>query len=140
MIYLGLDIGRKRIGIAISESGILARPYAVAQNKDLNQSIDEIWAICEKEKVEKIIIGLPKLKSSSETTQTRYVRDFIIQLKQKIKTPVATVDEYLSSKEAERLLKEADPKITKNRRVMREKTDQMAAKLILEQYFNNNFK
>ena len=134
MTFLGIDLGQKRIGLAISESGILARGYKtlVFSNRDL--VIKEIIAIVQKEEVGKIVVGLPKLKSGTESSQTEFVRNFIQELKTRTNISIAMTDEYLSSKEAERLLKEMNPKITKNRRAMREKIDQMAAKLILEQY------
>lgn len=139
MIYLGLDIGQKRIGLAISESGILAREYRTIEYSDRQSAIEQILAICRKEKVEKIVLGLPKLKNGRESFQTKCVRDFKQALRKQTRLPIVFVDEYLTSKESERLLKLTDPKITKNRRAMRQKVDQISARLILEDYLNRFF-
>ncbi len=134
MKYLSLDVGKKRIGVAISESGILARGYKTIHLLSLLQAIDDIIFICDKEKIEQIIIGLPLLPSGDESEQTKFVRNFKTELRKKTKLPIAFVNEYLTSKEAERILIERDPKISKDRRAMREKVDQISAVLILEEY------
>lgn len=138
MSLLSLDIGKKRIGIAISTSGILARIYSTINYQDLDKAIDQIIEILKKEKVEKIVIGLPMLKSGTESDQTVFTRNFAKELRKHTNICFAFVDEYLSSKEAERILKENNDKITKNRREMRGLTDQIAARLILDQYINEN--
>ena len=57
---LALDFGEKRIGVAISDAlGIIARPCQPIAGDNLSTAIKEIEAICQKEHVEKIIIGLP---------------------------------------------------------------------------------
>lgn len=134
MKYLGLDVGKKRIGVAISESGILARGYITINLLSLNQALDDIISICNKEKIGQIIMGLPLLPSGSESEQTKFVKDFKDELRKKTKLPIAFVNEYLTSKEAERILLERDPKISRDRRAMREKVDQISAVLILEEY------
>lgn len=135
---MGLDVGEKRIGLAISTSGIISQPYLTIQNKDTNQSVDEIVSICFKEKVEKIIIGLPYLESSHENKQVKYIESFIDKLKAKINIPIIIIDEFLTSKEAERLIKASGQKNISSKN--KEKIDQKSAQLILEDYFHQNQK
>lgn len=141
MNYLGIDFGQRRIGLAISQSGILARGYKTLAFSDNEQIAEEILFICNKEKVGTIVLGLPKLKSGADSPQTKTVREFKDKLREKTNLPIVFVDEYLSSHEAEEMLKISDPKITKDRRKMRGMIDQVAAQVILEQYLkSNNFK
>ncbi|MCL5795389.1 MAG: Holliday junction resolvase RuvX [Patescibacteria group bacterium] len=134
MAYLGLDVGKKRIGVAISTSGIISQPYLTIQNKNEAQVLDEIVSICYKEKVKKIIIGIPYLENNAENEQVKYINKFISNLKTKINIPIFTIDEFLTSKEAERLIKLSGQKeISKKDR---EKIDQKSAQLILEEYLN----
>ncbi len=135
---MGLDVGKKRIGLAISQSGIISQPYLTIQNQDINQSIDEIISICYKEKVEKIIVGLPYIESNHENKQVKYVEDFIDKLKVKINIPIIIIDEFLTSKEAERLIKASGQKNISSKN--KEKIDQKSAQLILEDYLHQNQK
>jgi putative Holliday junction resolvase len=136
MAYLGLDVGKKRIGVAISTSGIISQPYLTIQNKDETKVLDEIVSICYKEKVEKIVIGIPYLENNKANEQVKYINKFINSLKTKINIPIFTIDEFLTSKEAERLIKlSGQANISKKDR---EKIDQKSAQLILEEYLNNN--
>jgi len=137
MSYLGIDFGKKRIGLAISASGVIARGYVTLAFSNCDDIISRILGICAKEKVEKIILGLPKLKSGADSPQTISVRKFKDLLRAKTNLPIVFVDEYLSSHEAEEMLKSSNPKITKDRRKMREQIDQVAAQVILEQYFKS---
>lgn len=137
MIYLGIDFGKKRIGLAISASGLLARGYRTLAFSNYDKIIKEILEICASEKVEKIVLGLPKLKSGSDSPQTKETRRFKDLLREKTKLPIIFVDEYLSSHDAEEMIKERNPKITKDRRKMREMIDQVAAQVILEQYLSS---
>lgn len=130
MNYLGLDIGTKRIGCAISESGVIAREYKTIAVTDTNQAIKDIISICQKENIEKIVVGLPQNMDDTESDFTKEVKDFVQKMKVRIKIPIVFEDERLTSKEAERLLKEN--KIKKEE--LKKRIDQFSAKLILEQY------
>lgn len=130
MNYLGLDVGKKRIGVAISESGVIASEYKTIIVSDINQIIRDIINICQKKEIQKIILGLPKNMDGSESEFTKEVRNFVEKMKKQIKIPILFEDERLTSKEAERLLKEQNVDFTK----IKKRIDQFSAKLILEQY------
>ncbi|MBM2820274.1 MAG: Holliday junction resolvase-like protein, putative holliday junction resolvase [Candidatus Berkelbacteria bacterium] len=129
---LGIDVGQKRIGIAISRDGIVSS-FGIISNFDLDQAIVEIGQIIRKEQVLKIIIGVPKNKN---TLQADKIHKVAIELAKKLNILIEYVDESFTSSEAERILKNSnlDPKTEK----YKEEIDKISAKLILEQYLNNN--
>ena len=130
MKILGLDIGQKRIGVAISD-GKICSPYGIIEIIDLSKAISEVSRIVREENVEKIVIGIPKDK---DTLQADKIHKFAIEMAKILNLPIEYIDETLTSKEAERLLASADldPKSEK----YKQEIDKIAAKLILEQYLS----
>src|SRR5688572_3190114 len=103
---VGLDIGRKRIGVAISDaSGTLARPLATltAGGADpVDAVIGQIGRLAaEEDGVERIVVGLPLRLDGSAGEETKYVTAFIRRLRARTAVPVIEEDERLSSREAE---------------------------------------
>tara|TARA_B100001142_G_C14147544_1_gene583162 strand:+ start:494 stop:907 length:414 start_codon:yes stop_codon:yes gene_type:complete len=130
MTILGLDIGIKRTGVAISnEISSLCTPLDYISSKD--NFLEKISKIIEDKKVEKIIIGLPKLLSGKEGERAKYSRSISNLIKSKHKTiKVIMWDERLTTKQAEKYLKELDS----NKRKIKDKIDSASAVLILENY------
>lgn len=91
MKYLGIDFGLKKIGLAISE-GTLASPYKVLHVKNQTDALVKTEDILKQENISQVVIGLP------ESGVRTAVLKFIAKLKLKI--PVETADETLSSKQA----------------------------------------
>ena len=105
MIILGLDVGRKRIGVAKSdELGLMAHGVKFILRKDNKSAIEEINSLVKEFKAEKIIVGLPKTLKDTESEYTREVQDFIQKLKEASMVEIESWDERFSSKEAERSL------------------------------------
>ena len=129
---LGLDMGDIRIGVAISEDH-LAAPYGIIKNEDLGQVINEIGRILRAEKISKIIIGIPKNK---DTFQADKIHKFALELTKNFNIEIEYVDETLSSREAERRIK--DLKIGPKTIEYREKIDKLSAQMLLEQYLKEN--
>jgi len=128
MRILALDIGKKRIGLAISHSGIIASEYLTLENnKDLLKKISDILA---KENIEKIIIGLPQNMDGTESVYAKEVLQFAEKLRKVTKIFILFEDERLTTKEAERQLREQGV----SSEDLKKRIDQYAAKLILEQY------
>lgn len=132
MNILSLDIGNKKIGIAISESGIIASELTTIANDE--KAISFLIDLFNTRNIEKIIVGLPLLRSGDESLQAKMVKGFIVELLDKYQIPVVYEDEILTTKEAERILKQNGAPVSE---IIR-RTDQLSAKLILEQYLNNN--
>lgn len=131
---LGLDIGKKRIGVAIAEDSIVA-PRGIINNTSLDEVIREIGKICREEDISKIIIGIPKSPANIEADK---IHKFAIELAKNLNLEVDFTDETLTSKEAERQLQNqsAGWRIDPKSRGFKEEVDKLSAKYILEQYLN----
>ncbi len=137
MRILALDVGRRRVGLAISDpSGILARPLgalAVTSSTMLRMVVAEIERLAaEDEGLDRVVVGLPRHLDGTESAETRSVNGFVNALRQTIGIPVVTEDERLSSREAEsRLaLRERDWRKRKAR------LDAAAAAIILQDHLD----
>jgi putative Holliday junction resolvase len=122
MRSLGLDVGDKRTGVAVSDpQGILATPLTVLASKDEDALINEILKLVEQYKAECIVVGLPRHLSGELGKQAGKVTAFIDKLSWRAKQnnlnqlDVQLWDERLSTKAAERLKTEAGGKGSKLR-------------------------
>ncbi len=120
MKILAIDYGTKNIGLALSDD---EQKLGFAY-KTINNFL-ELKNICEKEKVEKIIIGLPINLSGTKTKSTEMVFNFIKKLKKELDLPIETVDERLSTVEAEKI------KTKKQKNI-----DELTAQILLQSYLD----
>lgn len=125
MKLASIDIGLKRIGIAICLDGSIVLPQNAVLRKNRNQAAIEINTFLHEWKIDKLIVGLPK-GGSSEEEMDRRIKHFVSLLELTI--PVAYQDEQGSSFEAKELTK-GDFKHKKDGRL-----DSVAAKIILQRY------
>jgi len=133
MRSLGLDIGDKRIGVALSDpGGILASPFTIINRKDERLDIEAITNIISQKQVEQIIVGLPRSMDGSLGKQAEKVKAFTQKLGEHTEVPVQFRDERLTTVSAKRLRQAV------NRRKTREKVryDAIAAALILQGYLD----
>lgn len=131
MSFLALDVGDKRIGLALaSEVAKLPEPLMIISPDDLEKSLRDIIA---KNNVTKIIVGLPKNSDGTESQQAQSIRSTAQNIKQFTGLPVFMSDESLSSKRAREFV--ANNKVYKGR----EYYDDIAACYILEEYLGGNF-
>lgn len=121
--YLGVDFGLKRIGLSLSE-GELASPFKIIEVKSLQDSLNKIEDIAEKESVEYIIVGFP------EGQIGRIVGKFVKLLQNK-GLNVSVADETLSSKHA--MAKMIKLGISKDKR---RRNDDFSAAEILQNYLD----
>lgn len=124
MMLLGVDYGRKNIGLAVA-SGPLAEPLKTV--KFSTGVYEKINRICQTLRVTKIIVGISEGKMAEET------KAFANQLKQIIQLPLEYQDETLTTKLASQKLYQA--KVKKSKRKMKDHT--FAACLILQEYLDN---
>lgn len=129
---LALDIGEKRIGVALSEDTVAAT-YGVVDNTNYQAAVMEIVKICNLEKIDQIVIGIPK---SEDTFQADKIHTFAMELAKKIDVAVVYEDEAFTSKEAERVL--SGSKLNPASGEYKQEVDKISAKLILEQYLGKN--
>jgi len=125
MKLASIDVGLKRIGVAICLDGNIVMPQDAILRKNRNQAARDINTFLKEWEIEKLIVGLPKGGSSEEEMERR-IKHFISLLELEI--PVAYQDEQGSSFEAKELTM-GDFKHKKDGRL-----DSVAAKIILERY------
>lgn len=131
---LGLDLGQKRIGVAVADEVLqLATPHTTLHVKDPKSALIEIKKVAAELKVSKIVVGLPKNLKGELGPSAQQVMAFVEKLKEQITAEWIFWDERLSTKEVERVLIDADVDGRKRRMVQ----DQLAAQRILQGYLDN---
>ena len=134
MRCLGLDIGDKRIGVAISDpEQILASPLSTIIRDDDEKAIDAIVELVGKHEVQRIVVGLPYSLDGSVGRQASKVMTFVEQLSKCTEADIETEDERYSTIAAEHLLAEAGTK----RDTIRLRRDAAAAAYILQGYLDS---
>jgi putative Holliday junction resolvase len=129
---LGIDYGRVRIGVAISdELQLLAHPLETIPMR--SNAIDRIAGIVRERKIETIVVGVPKLMSGAHGSAADEVNRFIDKLRATLNCPIISWDERLTTVAAERALREAGKKT----RTTRAYVDQVAAQMILQGYLDS---
>lgn len=133
MAILGIDFGSRRIGIAVSESGVLATPHSVIESGgDVAAALDLIEAIGRELEVETYVVGIPRtLRRDAKHTEAKF-RNFAEALRQKTCKPVVLHDEALTSVEAEERLRA----LRKSRSEIRKRVDMEAAAIILQSWLD----
>ena len=136
MRVLAVDVGGRRIGLAISDiSRTLARPLRTLTVRNASDGVDQVTAeiarlLAEDDGLSTVVVGLPSHLDGAASEQTERVVAFIDALKMRISLPIVTVDERLTSHEAERLLAEG----TRDWRERKARLDAVAAAVILQDY------
>jgi putative holliday junction resolvase len=135
MRVLGLDVGDRRTGVALSDPlGMLASPLLVFELKNGVEDIAFILKLVEQYQVEKIIIGLPQSMDGSIGSQAEKVKIFSEKLRHTCPVPIEYRDERLTTVTAKRMLMESgNKKYTKKKKV---ECDAAAAAVILQSYLN----
>ena len=126
---LGLDLGEKTIGLAISDRGLkVASPLETIRRAKFTKDAVALAALCEDRGVGGLVFGLPVNMDGSEGPRCQSVRQFAANLLERMKIPIVFWDERLSTAAVTRTLIEAD--VSRRRRV--EVVDKMAAAYILQ--------
>jgi len=128
---LGLDVGGKRIGVAISDEGqILSSPWGMVEQG--KRSIAEIGRIARETGAVAIVAGLPTGMSGREGAQAAETRRFAEEVELELGYPLSYWDERLTSTQAERMLVDAGMR----RKDRRSQIDALAASLMLQSYLD----
>jgi putative Holliday junction resolvase len=136
---LGIDVGRRRVGLAISDaSGTLARPLATLE-VDPSSAVDRVASEvarlhAEEDGVARIVVGMPARLDGSPTEETSYVVGFVEALRKRTRIPVLTSDERLTSREAEERLAVRERSWRKRKALL----DAAAAAIILQEHLDNS--
>ena len=132
---MALDYGERRVGVAISdELQLIARPLTTIrrEKKRYAQIIDRIRELVDENEVATLVVGLPLNMDGSRGAAVDRVESFISDLRRSVSIPVVAVDERLTSREADRMLREMGVGL----RERRARSDEYAASLILQDYID----
>ena len=130
---MGLDIGTKRIGVALSDPLLItAQPFQTIDRNPEKNAVAKLEQIIKEYNVNKIISGLPLMMNGDFGPQAQDCKDFGEKLSQKLQIDVIFVDERLTSFQAEEILKKQKAKYTKDKGLV----DKIAASIILQEYLD----
>jgi putative Holliday junction resolvase len=138
MRALGVDYGRKRVGLALSDaSGMLARPWKTLAVSGLDRQVAEVMREVEalageSDGLSVVVIGLPRRLSGEANEQTAAVEQLAARLGRHTLVPIVLQDERLTSHEAEELLSRRE----KDWRKRKSRLDAVAAAVILQDYLD----
>ena len=134
MRYLGLDLGTKTIGLAISDrTGLIATSYKVLHHDNNPEDcFDELKEIIEKEKIDALVLGFPKNMNNTLGDRAKDTLLYKNFLKNNLSIPIYLEDERLTTKSAEYYLIEGNTSRKKRKKVI----DKVAATIILQSFLD----
>ncbi|KZL94311.1 Holliday junction resolvase RuvX [Clostridium magnum] len=134
MRILGLDIGDRTIGVAVSDPlGFTAQGITTIRRKSNEKDLEELKKVCDEYKVETIVSGLPKNMNGTLGPQSEKVIAFCKLIEENIKLPIKMWDERLTTVAAHRVMLEGDLSRSKRKKIV----DKMAAMYILQGYLDS---
>ena len=138
MRYLGLDLGTKTLGLALSdELGMIATSYKILHhNEDYDSLIPLLKKEIEEKNVKELVLGLPKNMNNTIGTRGEIALEFKTKLEEAFNLPVHMEDERLTTVEAENILLSNNTSRKKRKKVI----DSMAATIILKSYLDRKGK
>ncbi|MEB3830551.1 Holliday junction resolvase RuvX [Phormidium sp. CCY1219] len=130
---LGLDIGRKRIGVAgCDRTGLIATGLTTIESQSFQQVVEQLQAIVAERKVDVLVAGLPYSMNGTLGSQARKVQKFAKRLAQALNLPLEYIDERLTSYQAEQMMLAENISPSRNKGSI----DRKAAALILQQWLD----
>lgn len=133
MRTMGLDVGSKTIGVAVSDSlGLTAQGITTIYRRNAKEDVNAVKELAQKYEVELLVLGLPRNMNGTYGPQVEMVKSFARKLEKELRLPVCFFDERLTTVAADKALMEAD--LTRKRR--REAVNRVAASLILQGFLD----
>jgi putative holliday junction resolvase len=130
---LALDVGARRIGVALSDTlRLLANPLQVVRAEPRDAALTQIAELVRRNEVTALVVGMPLTLSGEVGPQAQLVEQFIERLRAVVQVPIYTADERLTSVEADRILAEAGIKPDQRKA----KIDALAAAIILRDFLD----
>jgi putative Holliday junction resolvase len=130
---LGLDVGSRTIGIAVSDPlGITAQGLETIRRQNKRTDFGRLAELIKNYQVSEIVVGYPLRMNGLEGTQSEKMQLFAEELRKKLKLPVHLVDERLTSAQANRVLRDSEMSIKRRGEVV----DRLAAVLILQSWMD----
>ena len=135
MKYLGLDLGSRTLGIAISDvTGLIASSYkTIRHNEEYDKLLPEIKKITEELNIEGIVLGFPKNMNNTVGPKGQLSLDFKEKLEQILSIPIYLQDERLTTKSATDMLIQGNVSRKNRKKVV----DSVAATIILQTFLDN---
>ncbi|MEN6351052.1 MAG: Holliday junction resolvase RuvX [Syntrophomonas sp.] len=134
MRIMGLDVGEKRIGVAISDPmGWTAQGHSVLKRRTKSEDLEYLEQVCREFEVETIVIGFPRNMNGSIGPKALEIEAFATELKEYAGLPMELWDERLTTRSAEKVLLEANLSRSKRKQVI----DKVAAVHILQSYLDS---
>ncbi|WP_291573506.1 Holliday junction resolvase RuvX [Clostridium sp. UBA4548] len=134
MRVLGLDVGDRTIGVAISDPlGFTAQGITTIKRKKIEYDIEEVLKICREYNVDTIISGMPKNMNGTIGMQGEKVMEFCDKLKENTEVPIKYWDERLTTVAAHKAMLEVDMSRSKRKKIV----DKIAATYILQGYLDS---
>ena len=134
MRYLGLDLGSRTLGVAVSDkTGLIASTVkTIRHNEEYDKLLDEVKNLVSELEIEAIVLGFPKNMNNTIGPRGEASIEFGKKLEERFQIPVAFQDERLSTVEATHYMIEADV----SRKKRKKKIDSLAANIILQTYLD----
>lgn len=134
MRILALDIGERRIGVAVSDGlKLTAQGLETIKHSGVTSTVSKIKKLVEEYSVGKIIVGMPLNMDGSKGKSALLAEEFVRLLEGEIPVSIETMDERLTTAQGERMLLEAD--VSRKKRKL--SIDKIAAQLILQSYLDS---
>lgn len=134
MRMMGLDVGDKRIGIALSDPmGWIAQGHSVLHRTTLERDLKHLKDLCVELEIEKLVVGYPRNMNGTVGPRALQTEEFGSKLQDYVNLPLEYWDERMTTMAAERVLLEADVSRRKRRQVI----DKIAAVTILQNYLDS---
>jgi putative Holliday junction resolvase len=131
---MALDVGKRRIGLAVSDGlNITAQGLPTLERTTVREDLSRLAGLASEKEVCLLLIGDPLHMSGDQSRQAQYIRDFAARLSEKTEIPVKFWDERLTTVQAQRVLKESGISIEKRARAV----DRLAAVILLESYLDS---
>jgi len=127
MKTLGIDYGRSKIGLALGVDSF-AEPYKVIKYKDISELVKQVLQVIQVEHVDKVVVGISEGAMGIES------KNFSLSLSKTLRIPIETFDETLTSKDAQRLSREAGVPQKKRH----DMEDAYAASIMLQNYLDSS--
>ncbi len=135
MRCLGLDLGTKTLGLALSDkTNTISSPFKTIRFNSYDELIEELKIIIKEKEIGKLILGLPKNMNNSSGFAVERTNSFKKVLEENFDLPIILIDERLSTTEAENILISTDMKRMKRKEVI----DSYAAAIILDTYLKES--
>jgi putative holliday junction resolvase len=130
---LGLDVGRKRIGVAgCDRSGLIATGLTTIERQSFEEDVRQLKSLMDERQVQILVVGLPYSMNGTIGFQAKQVQKFAQRIAKALQLPVEYIDERLTSFQAEELLKAENRSPSRNKGLI----DRKAAAIILQQWLD----